>query len=352
MKRLTLEDIAREAGVSKQTVSRVINHNPDVARETRTRVQDIINRLGYQPNQIARSLSAKRTRTIAVVISKIDQYGPRAILLELDQQAHAAGYRLLPYIIHETEPSDLDAYLRNLLSHQPDGVIWAISNIGDLLESLSPDSSLPIPIVATDINVSGIQSAVAVAHVQASQMAVAHLIEQGSQHVGVITGPPNWAVSRLRLEGWRQGLIEAGLPPDDHQIVQGDWSAQSGYEAMTRLLSQYPQVDAVFASNDQMALGVLHLLYERGIHVPDAMCVAGYDDIPEAAYFSPGLTTIRQPYTDICRITVQTLVRLIDAHNADEPYPPIEKSLLYPKLIVRGSSLRKKAGETIKLETA
>ena len=344
-KKITLNDIAREAGVSSQTVSRVLNNRPDVSAETRNRIQAIIDRMGYQPNEIARSLSAKRTRMIGVIVGSLDRYGPRMIFLELDKQVHAAGYRLLPYITHDFDPLEADRYLRELLAHQPDGVIWAVMELPDheqLFRQHILKSSVPLVTIETPIP--GVPKPAFMDQVEASSTLVTHLIEQGYSNIGIITGRqvPITKRGSLREVGWKKAMLEAGLPAENRQVVEGCWTSESGEKAMAKLIKQYPEVDAVFACNDQMALGVISYAYQQDIKVPEQLGVVGFDDIPEAANFTPPLTTVRQPFEEFSAITVRVLVEMIEAQIMGKPYTPPETVTLYADFIIRESSIIEK----------
>lgn len=340
--KITLADIAQEAGVSKQTVSRVVNNHPDVGRRTRDKIQTIIDRIGYQPNLMARSLSARQSHIIGVIIARLDQFGPSTVLMEIDREAHAAGYRVIPYIIHDDDMSDADKHLGNLMTFQPDGIVWAMTREDTSPESLEqqniPDS---IPIVTTNMDIINAPSAFVIDEVDSSKCAVNHLIEQNYRKIGIITGPLNWSISHKRLAGWRQALADADLPNHDAQIVEGNWTASSGEQGMVQLFDQFPDVDAVFACNDQMALGALNVIQSRGIQVPQTLGIVGYDDIPEARYFTPGLTTMHQPFSEYGKIIIQALLKMVGQNQNDEQSIILpEAKIMRPKLIVRGSSLR------------
>jgi LacI family transcriptional regulator len=340
---IRLEDIAREAGVSAQTVSRVINNRPDVARKTRRKVQEVIDRLGYLPNTIARSLSSQRTWMMGVVISSIDRYGPGRIFVELDKQAHALGYRLLPYISHDEETVDISRYLRELITHRPDGIIWAaMERAGHeevLRRNLVPTS---IPMVTMEALLPGIPKPAFMDQEETSEALVSHLIEQGYQHIGIITGELlSTQRGKLRINGWKKALEAAGRPITEKQIVHGAWTAETGERAMATLVEQFPEIDAVFACNDQMAQGVLSFAYQHNIRVPDDLGVVGFDDLPEAKYFTPRLTTAKQPFAEFAAITVRTLAEMIDAYLEEESYSPQETKVVYPEIVIRESSVRK-----------
>jgi LacI family transcriptional regulator len=170
-------------------------------------------------------------------------------------------------------------------------------------------------------------------------LATKHLLAQGYQNIGIITGPLDWWESRERLAGWQVTLQEAGKTVNPRQITEGDWSAASGEAGIRKLLAQYPEVDAVFVCNDQMALGVLQAAHRLGWRVPEDLGVVGFDNIPESAYFWPALTTVEQPLLDLGSRAVQELSRLIEADQRDDSIIRSETILLQPKLILRDSSL-------------
>lgn len=342
VQKITLEDIAREAGVSAQTVSRVINNRPDVARKTRQKVQEVIDRLGYYPNTVARSLSSRRTWMMGVVINSIDRYGPGKIFIELDKQAHELGYRLLPYITHDDEIVDISRYTRELIAHQPDGIIWAVMEQEGheeiLRQNLMPTS---IPLVTMEAVLPDIPKPAFMDQVETADALVTHLIEQEYQHIGIVTGEMlSTQRGKLRIKGWRKALERAGRPVSEDRIVHGGWTAESGEYAMAKLKEQFPEVDGVFACNDQMAQGVLSYAYQHNIDVPDDLGVVGFDDLPEAKFFTPRLTTARQPFAEFSAITVQTLAEMIEAYIEEEEYQHKETKILYPEIIIRESSRR------------
>ncbi len=338
--KITLYDIARKAGVSSQTVSRVINNRPDVSRATRRRVQDIIDSLGYQPNAIARSLSTQRTRMIGAIIGSLDRYGPSRIFVELDKHAYQAGYRLLPYITHGEDSAEIAHYLRELLTYQPDGIIWAVMERAGHDEIIEQNlDGLRVPVVTMEASMPGLPKPAFMDQIHTSETLTTHLIEQGYKHIGIITGQLRPTIrGQLRIKGWRNALESAGFTVTDEQIADGDWSADSGEHAMSQLIQQYPSLDAVFACNDQMALGVLSYANRHGLAIPHQLGVVGIDDIPEAKCFSPPLTTARLPFEQFAELTVETLAKMIEANVNDEDYTVPDTVTLYPEIIIRESS--------------
>jgi LacI family transcriptional regulator len=339
-KRVTIKDVAHAAGVSTQTVSRVINNRPDVATETRQRVQAIIDRLGYQPSHLARSLSQGRSCTLGVVGSGLQHYGPSRTLSGIEKEADRWGYSLLLSLIHQTGTHAGEQLLRDMFSRHVDGIIWAQPEIGKNREWLQRESlPLSVPIVFLSMRPYPDVSVVAIDNRGGGRVATDHLLQQGRRTVAVITGPLAWWEARQRRLGWREALEGAGIPVDDDLMVEGDWRPASGERGLKRLLEQRPDIDAVFACNDQMALGALRAARQMGRRVPDDLAVVGFDDIPEAAYFYPPLSTIRQDVVELGRRAVAELRRAIDARNEARIIPPPKSILLQPQLIVRESSV-------------
>ena len=339
MRKTTIEDIAREAGVSAQTVSRVINNRPDVSQKTRRRVQEIIKQRNYKPNVMAQGLRAQRTSMIGLIIDTPDKYGPSSKFIELDKHAHNTGYRLLPILVHEGEPRDISGFLSDLLSYQPDGIIWAVTEFeGDQERFGETIVNVPVPIVTMEASIPGVWKPAAIDQFETSRKLVNHLVEGGYRNIGIITGPQFEQQAIGRLEGWKDALQKAGLPTLEKQTCEGDWSVAGGKDCMARLYQTFPEIDALYASNDHMALGAMSFAEEHGLHIPQDLGVVAFDDIPEAAYFKPGLTTARQPFQECSKITVEALVDMINANQDREEFLSVDTKVLYSQVIVRDSS--------------
>jgi LacI family transcriptional regulator len=340
-KQVTIRQVASRAGVSTQTVSRVINDRPDVSPDTRRKVQRVINEMGYRPNAIARSLIHRRSFTLGVEATGLDHFGPLRTLIGIEKQTRSLGYSLLLDLLHHPELVDVEYLLDRLLSQQVDGILWAVPEIGENRSKFQRAVlRIPVPIICMSMNPHPRLTTVSVDNRSGGRMACAHLIEQGSRNIGLITGPLEWWEARQRQLGWQDALRDAGLPAGEKQIVEGDWSAASGAEGMRRLLEQFPEIDAVFVSNDQMALGALQYASQVGKQVPRDLAVVGFDDTPESAYFCPSLTTIRQDLIELGSTAVSKLGHLIDAHHKDEQAGKPQTILIQPELVVRESSLK------------
>ena len=262
---VTIRDVAKAAGVSPMTVSRVINDRPDVSPTTRRHVQKIIDDLDYSPSAIARNLSRGRSSTIGVVSSALEYYGPSRTLVGIERQAKNLGLSLMIRLLHNPLESRAEQALDELISNQVAGIIWAVPEIGDqrewLFENLSYEE---MPVVFLNMKPSPDTFVVLVNNRQGGKLAAAHLLDQGYKNIGIIAGPREWWEARERESGWQEILQEAGQKELECLKVHGDWTAASGHSSMLKLLDRVPDLDAVFVSNDSMALGALQGATSRG----------------------------------------------------------------------------------------
>ena len=337
--RATIKQVAQEAGVSTQTVSRVLNERPDVAPQTRQRVQEIINRLGYHPSAVARSLIHQRSYTLAVVTAGLDYLGPSRTLNGITQKAEELDYTLILKELPRFDIASVQPVLRMLLASQADGIIWAVPEVGEnrvWMQDQLPN--LPVPMIFLTMAARPEITAVSIDNYLGGCMATQHLIDQGRRHIAHITGPMDWWEARQRKQGWWDTLTKAGLSVSETGWVEGNWSTASGEEAFCQLINHYPEMDAVFVANDQMAIAVIHTAWRNGLQVPGDLAVVGFDGIPESAYFWPALTTVNQDQSLVGCIVVQELVQMIEAQHSDTIYD--SKTIwLQPELIIRESSL-------------
>ncbi len=336
-KRVTIQDVASRAGVSNQTVSRVINHRPDVADETRRRVWQVIQELGYRPSAIARGLISNRTYTLGLVTSDFADSFFIQVIVGAEAEARKHGYFFM-LCSTERNPADEPEYLRLLTERHVDGVLFARPSTEQESDHIVWLIQQEVPLVTTAYHGTNRQwTVVDVDNVDGGCQATRCLIEAGHDQIGMIGGPPGWKSVHDRREGYRQALASAGLPFNPAYLVYGDWSHRSGYEAMQRLLRQAPHLTAAFVQNDRMAIGAMRALREAGRRIPDDFSVVGYDDVPEAAYSAPPLTTIRQPMQEVGQIATRLLIQAID-------HPDVEKKevLLKPELVRRESCVSRR----------
>jgi DNA-binding LacI/PurR family transcriptional regulator len=323
-----MSDVGRLAGVSHQTVSRVINGSPNVAPATRDRVVAAMRELDYRPNSVARALVTGRSRTLGVVSFDTTLYGPASTLLGIERAAHDAGYFIIVASLKALTRESVTEAIERLRLHGVDGIL-VIAPYDDAVQALV-DISAEVPLVAVE---SGPPRGIPVASVDQFQGACAatrHLLELGHETVWHIAGPANFLEARERCDGWRATLVEAGAPV--HEPLLGDWSARSGYDHGATL-SANASVSAIFVANDQMALGVLRALHEAGRLVPAQVSVVGFDDVPEAPYFMPPLTTVRQDFDEMGKEGVRVL---LDRIAFGDGIP--SGTVVAPELIVRAST--------------
>lgn len=336
---VTLQDVAKLAGVSTKTVSRVVNNQGELSAATRQRVQAAIAQLDYRPNILARSLVNQRTNTLAVVAWGIDYYGPSRTVVGIENKSDELGYSLFLNLLAHPDEGDIDRILDTLAARRVDGIIWAVPQVGGNRLWINPArlDRLP-PIVFLSMEPQTNLVTVSVDNRGGAQQAVRHLIAQGRRRIGLITGPLAWWEARERYAGWQDVLRESSLEAAGSLVVEGDWSAASGAKAMRVLLEREPGIDAVFVCSDQMALGALGVIYQAGRRVPQDIAVAGFDDVPEAAFYWPPLTTVYQQLIDVGCLAVARLHEWIEAQRKSEAIQPTTL-IVTPELLIRESSV-------------
>lgn len=331
-KQTTIEDVANLAGVSRQTVSRVLNDRNLVAEETRARVLTAIEALDYRPNASARSLASRRTYILGIVAADLSDYTHARILEGAEAEARERGYLIFA---SGAERGRNGEPLRSpiLSQHRVEGLLIIYHDADSDSHTIFEDISDELPVVTIGYardreNV----VTVGIANHRAACRATEHLLELGHRRITHITGPPDMYESQERRLGYEETLSEADIAPEDSWVVSGDWSCRSGYHATLQLLDRSPGFTALFIQNDRMAIGALQALRERGLQVPRDVAVVGFDDIPSAPYFCPPLTTIHHPLYELGRTSVRLLVNLISGQSA--PSAPIR---LDTELVVRRS---------------
>lgn len=302
-----MSDVAARAGVSHQTVSRVINDHPNVAPRTRARVKLAIAELGYRPNIAARALVTGSTRTIGVVAMHLDQYGPAQTLIGLEKAARQAGYSLSVAILNDATAAEMRDAMDRLLVQKVDAVaaLSTYDAAARALAGLDP----PIPLVAVQVGGKEGRPSAGVDQETGARLATRHLVDLGHRTVHHVAGPSDSQEARARVAGWRAELKDVDAPVPAYQ--SGDWTPSSGFAAGERLVTLIRNgdpVSAVFVANDQMGLGLIAALHRAGLGIPDDVSVVGFDDLPEAPYFDPPLTTVRQDFVELGRRGVQLLL--------------------------------------------
>ncbi|SDJ56827.1 LacI family DNA-binding transcriptional regulator [Streptomyces indicus] len=327
----TMADVARLAGVSHQTVSRVLGNHPNVRQETRAKVLRAIEEMGYRRNSSARALATRRTRTLGVVASDTTLYGPASTLFALEEAARAEGYLVSTVSLRRLTVDKLSEALDHLSEGGVEGVV-AIAPQRSAVEALA-GLRYPFPVVTVGSGSGlGIPS-VCVDQYAGACLATGHLLAAGHRQVWHLAGPEDWQEAADRAAGWRATLEAAGVEPP--LMLRGDWSPQSGYRAGQELARRAGSgLTAVFVANDQMALGVLRALREAGVRTPEDVAVVGFDDIPESEFYAPPLTTVRQDFPAVGRQSIAMLLGLIEGCGPPGPAP----IAIEPQLVVRAST--------------
>jgi DNA-binding LacI/PurR family transcriptional regulator len=305
-KRPTIRDVAALAGVSHQTVSRVINGEDNVRPQTRTRVLKTIEELNYVPSPMARGLLANRTHCIGMVTTDVSDHSFAEAVAGAEKEARRRGYYLMVASVEETAPEDGSGYLRLLLERRIEGLILARAHGASDQLVVAGDAGVPIVTIGPQV---GDHSAVDVDNVGAAREAVAHLLGRGHRSIAQVTGPADWPAVQSRIAGYEAAHREWGATPVENLVEHAvDWSPMSGQAATSRLLSRGVSFSALFAHSDLLALGAVRELRAHGLAVPRDVSVVGFDDVDVAAFVDPPLTTVRQPMHDVGALAASLVI--------------------------------------------
>ena len=323
----TLEDVARYAGVSYQTVSRVLNKSANVSEATRLKVEQAIDVLRYVPNRLAQQLVGKQSFTLGLVTTSLALHAPSQIAASVKKYAHQAGYQVLISMIDEDVNQSIQDSINELKSQRVDRVIINIP-----LESAEAEhiyeNNRDILCLFLDVDPGSPVFNVCFNPADGSRASVEYLLELGHRDFALLAGPEESVSSRLRLQSWQDTLREKGLAPVT--VIHGDWSAKSGYYNALHILRETPQFTAMLVGNDQMALGVISALHQHNVAIPEQVSIIGYDDTYDSAFFHPALTTVS---LDLDLQSKEAVERLLATKN-----DVTESTLLPAKLVVRNST--------------
>ncbi len=334
MNNLTLEDIAKKSGVSRSTVSRVINNHPNVSKKVREYVKEVIRQTGYQPHPAARALVSNRTWTCGLILPRTinsfftDPYYP-CLIQGVAQACSKQNYTFSLFLMGDKDDEDR-IFSRVSRRGFMDGILFQSDQRGDTLIDKLADSGIPLVILGRPFQGKKI-SYVDIDNIESVEMAIKYLLGAGHKRIGAITGPQNTTVGIDRKIGYKQALLKNNIPIDDTLIVEGTFTEDSGYMGMKKLLPAKP--DAVFAASDQMALGAMRAIYEVGLDIPKDISIIGYDDFPLVSPARPSLTTLRQP---ISKFGLEALNMLIDL--VENGLNPSRQVILKSELIIRDST--------------
>jgi DNA-binding LacI/PurR family transcriptional regulator len=331
VERATIKDVAALAGVSRQTVSRVVNDSGYVAEQTRSRVEAAIDELDYRPNAVARSMATGSTCTLGCISPSLTDYTFASIIESAQSEARRQGY----FILAGSAPKerDVEPLLEEMLHRRVDGLLILNPRADSRYRHVLPLIEKGMAVVYVGDTPRDEQvSSVRCDDRDGGYRAASYLTELGHKALATIVGPENEECTFDRLDGYRQALVQADLPFDPALTIRGDWSATSGYRTTRQLLAMERPFSAVFAQNDRMAVGTIRALREAGCGVPGDVSVVGFDDTPLASYFDPPLTTMRQPLEESGRRAANLLIETIQ-----DPARPPERILTRARLVVRGS---------------
>lgn len=331
--RVTIGAIAREAGVSTPTVSRVLNGRSDVAPQTRRRIEELLEGRGYRKRS---SRTRTAARLIDLVFNDLDSPWAMEIIRGVEQAAHVDSVGTVVSAIH-SQTASARQWLTNVRARASDGVILVTSTMESPVISELRKLKVPTVVIDPSGGPTGDLPTIGATNWAGGMAATEHLLEQGHRRIGLITGPADMWCSRARLDGYRAALESAGLNADDALTVRGDFSHESGFAQARLLLAAADPPTAVFASSDQMAFGAYEAIRQAGLRVPEDVGVVGFDDLPEARWMSPPLTTVRQPLADMGAVAARTVLRLAAGQAIDSP-----RVELATELIVRESSAPRK----------
>ncbi|MFE9955468.1 LacI family DNA-binding transcriptional regulator [Micromonospora sp. NPDC005299] len=331
-RRVTITAIAQEAGVSVPTVSRVLNGRSDVAPDTRERVEELLRHHGYQRRA---SRTVRRADLVDLVFNDLDSPWAVEIIRGVEDVGHAAGVGTVVSAIH-SESTSTRTWLQNLRARASDGVIVVTSHLTPPVHAQLRRLNVPVVVVDPAAGVPGTDvPAIGATNWAGGLAATEHLLGLGHRRIGFVAGPTHLLCSRARLDGYRAGLEAAGVPLDDRLVQAGDFYHASGFTAGSTLLGLDDPPTAIFAASDQMAFGVYEAVRRRGLRVADDVSVVGFDDLPEARWASPPLTTVRQPLVEMGRLAARTVLRLAQGEEIESP-----RVELATELVVRDSTAR------------
>ncbi len=340
-KKLRLEDVARKAGVSKSSVARALGNYGSVSEESRKRVFNTAKKMGYEPNQIARSLKTNRTNTIGVIISDITTYFFTSVVRGIADVASQNGYDLVLCNTDE-DPEKEDKFLRVLVSRNVDGLIISASGKNTYLKKLVRAG---LPIILLDRKVEGLETTeLVVDNESGAYEAVTHLIRLGHRRIGIINGLANIQTSEERFNGYKKALQDNHIRLDPQLIKYGDFKMVKAKEITKELLDMKNPPSALFVSNEAMIVGALLALRERNINIPEQIAIVGFDDPVWGQLLHPALTAVSQPAYPMGTMACQTLLQKINEPGREST--SFEELVLKPKLIVRGSCGKKINDET------
>lgn len=319
--------MAKLAGVSHQTVSRVINKAEYIKDDTRTKVQSAMEELGYVPNAAARALVTSKSKIVGILVSDIVYHGPAGMMHAMEKEARRGGFFAISASVDPLDGKSIAQGIEHLRRLGIEGlvVITPQSDSVQAVERLVTD----IPVVFIDSPNNSKELSAELDNFSGAKRATEHLISLGHKQIVHVAGPTGWFDSAPRVAGYEAAMKSAKLQP---KVIPGDWTVPTGYEIGRNLDIEADKVTAIFAANDHLALGLMRALRQRGYSIPERVSIIGFDDVPEAAYYEPPLTTMRPDFAELGRVAMEMMLGHI---NREET---LRADTLVPELIIREST--------------
>jgi DNA-binding LacI/PurR family transcriptional regulator len=312
-KKANIYDVANLAGVSHQTVSRVLNNHPSLKPATREKVEKAIAKLNYRPNQAARQLVTSESKMIGILTSGSELFGPSSILKAMEREARSAGYSSIAISVETQSKESWIDVIAQLRSLNIDGII-TIALPREIVNKVEK-AFTGTPLVVVDTEPAKGSDVVNIDNVSGGFMATQHLIDLGHKNIAHITGPALAYEGNLRRQGYEEAMKQNGLKP---RIIDGDWSIETGFNVAGKLVDEKKLPTAFFCANDHLAVGVMKALFKKGFKIPEDISIVGFDDIPEAAYLLPSLTTVRQEFNLVGKIAIDRVLNQLTGDKSRE----------------------------------
>jgi LacI family transcriptional regulator len=340
---VTIKDIARELGISPSTVSRALKDHPDISPHTKKAVNELAEKLNYQPNIVALSLRQSKTNTLGVIIPEIVHFFFSTVISGIEDVAYGAGYNVILAQSNESESREISD-IKALFNSRVDGMLMSVSRETTNFDHIESVLSKGVPIVFFDRAFeTNMASKVIVDDFTGAKDATLHLIDQGCTRIAHIEGPPNLEITRQRLEGYKSALAEHNMPFDSTLVgVCPSGTIEEGQRAMETLLALKNRPDGVFASNDPSAMGAMKTIKQHKLNMPDDIAIVGFSNWFFSSLMEPPLSSVDQPGFEMGQEAAKILIRQIEKQDKEDTEFVAETKILKTRLIVRESSLKRK----------
>lgn len=340
---VTIKDIARELGISPSTVSRALKDHPDISPDTKKAVNELAEKLNYQPNIVALSLRQSKTNTIGVIIPEIVHFFFSTVISGIEDVAYSAGYNVILAQSNESQTREISD-IKALFNSRVDGMLMSVSRETTNFDHIESMLAKGVPIVFFDrVYDTGQASKIIVDDFTGAKEATLHLIDQGCKRIAHIEGPPNLEISKQRLEGYKEALKEHNMPFNKELVaICPSGTIEEGKKATEKLLSLKNPPDAIFATNDPAAMGAMQAIKAKGLKMPDDVALVGFSNWFFSSLMDPPLSSVDQPGFEMGQEAAKLLIRQIEKQEKDDEDITPETKILKTRLIIRESSQKKK----------